>query len=263
MTDEVKVEAEVKEVETPEVVLSPIEQEVVDQGWKPKEDFIKDGGDPEEWKTARQWKKDGELRAKLESVTSTLNQTNSTLKALKSHYEKVKETEYKHALDTLKRQKKVALDEGDSDAVVDIDEQIAATKEAQKEATKVVVEAPQVHPDFTRWVSDNNWYQSDRELRVFADTLGNNYAVQNPHITPQEVLTYVSKSVKRAFPDKFKNVRREQPSSVEASRPASKSTNASYELSPQEQKAMETLISSGHMTKEQYIADLKKIKGEK
>lgn len=234
------------------------EQEALEQGWKSKEEFLAEGGKEEDFKSARQFLKDTELFKRIETLNKELKSTRATLTALKGHYEKVRETEFRHALNTLKAQKKQALDNGDSDAVIEIDERIDQVKETQRaQAVQQQVNSNQVHPAFEAWVRDNNWYATDSELQDFADNIGRSYAKANPSIDPLEVLKYVSGRVKKAYPDKFKNERRTAPSAVESVRPASKAKSDDYELSEMELRVMNKLVAGGHTTKEKYIAELK------
>jgi len=257
-------------VETPEVIetpdevvpqLSEVEIEAQEAGWKTKEEWVAGGKAESEWTPAKQWKKEFDLFQKIETLNKDLKSTRSTLTALKGHYEKVKETEFKAALETLKAQKKRALDEGDSDAVIDIDDKIDQVKETQRQVNAINPQ-PEVHPDFSAWVQRNQWYSTDTELQEFADTVGRSYAKANPGIDPKDVLKHVAEKVKRTYPEKFKNERRTSAPAVEASRPQGKKTE-DYELSDLERQVMEKLVRGGHTTKEKYIAELKKAKGIK
>lgn len=257
---------ETQNVETPEVqevVYTPIEQEAMELGWLPKDKFIESGKPEDEWTSAREFKKHNELMQRIEAQGKELKATRSTLNSLKGHYEKVKETEFKRALDTLKEQKKAALDAGDSDGVIEADEKIAEVKEIQKAQTQAQAEVPAVNPVFNQWVQSNPWYTSDAEMQTFADSMGRSYAVSNPGIDPVEVLKYVSVKVKQAYPEKFKNVNRQTASPVEGVRGTTKKAADTFELTDDETRAMNKFVASGLMTKEKYIADLKKIKGVK
>lgn len=251
-------------VETPEneVVYTPIEQEAMELGWLPKDKFIESGKPEDEWTSAREFKKHNELMQRIEAQGRELKATRSTLNSLKGHYEKVKETEFKRALEVLKEQKKAALDAGDSDGVIEADEKIAEVKEIQKSQAQVET-PPATNPVFNQWVQSNPWYTTDTEMQTFADSMGRSYAVSNPGIDPVEVLKYVSVKVKQAYPEKFKNVNRQAASPVEGVRGTTKKTVETFELTDDETRAMNKFVASGLMTKEKYIADLKKIKGVK
>lgn len=259
-------EVKVEDTEVPEVVeLSPMEQEALEEGWQPKEDWVSAGKDEADWRSAKEFKERGELFRRIESITQELKSTRSALGALKGHYEKVKDVEFKRAMDSLKADKKQALSEGDADAVIEIDEKLAEVREAQKAVQTQAVQQPEIHPDFTAWIGRNGWYNSNNEMRNFADSIGRAYALDHPGIHPADVLRYVTTKTKTAYPDQFSNPARKGAGAVEgvpATRKGANSAN-SYDMNEDEERVMTKLIKQGVITKEKYIADLKKIKGEK
>ena len=256
-----KVEDKENKVEViKEVKLSSTELEAIDEGWKTKEDWIADGKDEADWRPAKEFKERGELFRKIDALAHELKTTRSTMTALKGHYEKVKETEFKRALDTLKQEKKLALENGDVDAVIDIDEQISNVKDTQKAQKVQVQQQPEIHPDFTVWVQRNQWYANDREMQAFADSIGRAYALNTPGIEPNKVLQYVTSKVKQAYPDKFTNPRREAPSPVDGAKAPRKNKEEDFALSEDEERVMNKLIKQKVLTKEQYIAELKSYK---
>jgi hypothetical protein len=113
------------------------------------------------------------------------------------------------------------------------------------------------------WVDNNNWYNSDTELREAADALGLSYAKVHPEVSPDQVLDYVAKKIKAAYPEKFTNQNRNRPSSVEgAGNSAQKSSKGvDIDMSEEEVRIMNTFVRQGIMTKEEYMKELKAIKG--
>lgn len=262
MTEEVK--TEVKDEIKTEVVVEPTytaeETRAMQDGWKPKDAFISEGGDESEWRPAREFNDRGELFAKIDDLKKELRSTKRNMGTLKSHYEKVREVEFKRALDTLQKQKKEALENGDAQEVVNIDERIDSTKEQMtqlKQEIAVVQDETPVHPVFQSWVDKNRWYERSPEMRDFADGVGYSYKNANPHLSPSEVLAYVSEKVAKAYPDQFKNPKRQVPNAVESGSGPRKQSSGSFELSADEQRVMKRLVSSGVMTEAKYIQDLK------
>lgn len=262
MTEEVKTEVKVEEVK-PEVAVeyTPEESRAMNDGWKPKEQFVADGGHESEWRPAREFNDRGELFAKIDDLKKELRSTKRNMGTLKTHYEKVREVEFKRALDTFKKDKKEALEAGDAQAVVDIDERIAATKaqmtQLEQEVKEVSTEAV-VHPEFQSWVEKNRWYERNNDMRDFADGVGFSYKKANPEKSPTEVLRYVEEKVTRAYPDQFKNPKRAVPSAVESGTGPRKA-QSSFELTADEQRVMSRLVGSGVLTEAQYIKDLKEL----
>ncbi len=266
----VVVETEKPPVETTEVItekapeLSPVEQRALEMGWRPKEEF---DGDEEDFIDAQEFVRRKPLFEKIEHVGKELKETRKALKALQEHHQKVKEAEYQNALKALKAEKKAALEEGDADALIEIDERLASVKaEEVAQRAQQAQEARAPHPNFVQWVQKNQWYQSDVELRSVADQIGTAYAVKNPDVAPDDVLKYVEQRIKKLYPENFKNPNRERPSAVEGrtSTPATEKRDAvsDYPLTDEERKAMNTFVRQGIMTKEQYIAELRAVKGD-
>lgn len=253
-------EPEVK-VDTPEKEISPVEQEAMSQGWVPKEDY---SGDEHKWVDAGEFIRRGELFQKIESQKQHQRRLDQEVAALKQHLKTVADTEYKRALDTLKSERRQARAEGDFDRVDDIDDKIEEAKQTiqtQKQKLEQEVEAPRLNPEFVQWLSRNNWYDSQPHMKVFADTVGERMSASG--MSPAEVLKGVEQAVRKEFPTKFTNPNRERPSATETSstnRGAGKASD-SFELTEVERNIMNTLVRGGHMTKDAYIADLKKARG--
>ena len=264
MTEEIKDESGTPEVtDTPE--FTEVEHEALEQGWKPKSEWMAQGKPEDEWRPAKEFKERGELFQKIETLSQELKSTRSTMKALQGHYEKVKETEFKRALETLKQDKRSALEEGDVDAVMEIDDKIATVRETQRaQAAAEQAQTPEVHPEFVAWVSRNQWYSSDKEMQTFADSIGRAYALSKPGVQPSEVLKHVTAKVKQTYPEKFTNPRRSETGAADASSstPSRKKAD-SFELTADEEKVMNKLVSQKVMTKEKYIEQIKAIRGDK
>jgi len=242
-----------------EVVVQTVETTAREQGWKPLEEF---DGDKSKWVSAETFVAKGELISKIESLGKKLKDADKAIKMLTEHHQKVKESEFQRAVQYLKTQKKQAYEAGDVDKIIEIDEKIAEVKETQKAqvANEAKVE-PAVHPSFQKWQDENKWYTTDPEMRADADAFGNAYAANNPDKTPEEVLDYVSKKVKRLYKDKFENPNRSKASAVEGGGNRQETSNESFALSEDEKRVMNTFIRTGIMTKEDYIKELKKVKG--
>lgn len=245
--------------------FTEVEQEALDQGWKPKSEWVAQGKPEDEWRPAKEFKERGELFQKIETLSQELKSTRSTMKALQGHYEKVKETEFKRALESLKQDKRAALEDGDVDAVLEIDDKIATVRETQRaQAAAEQVQTPEMHPEFVSWVGRNSWYSTDKELQTFADTVGRAYALSHPGVVPSEVLKHVTSKVKQAYPEKFTNPRRSEAGAADASSstPQRKKSDG-FELTADEEKVMNKLVGQKVMTKEKYIDQIKAIRGDK
>jgi len=248
--------------EAPQEAQAPsIEDVAKEQGWRPKEEYE---GDPSKWVSAETFVAKGELIEKIEALGKELKSQKKANQMLLEHHQKIKVSEFQRAVEFLKTEKKRAYEEGDVDRIMEIDDQIANVKETQKmQQNQAVIEEPDPHPEFLTWTKENRWYEKDSELREEADILGTTYAKRNPNKTPLEVLEWTSKQIKKIYPDKFTNPNRNKPSAVEGGSTSSSKRIEDYPLTEEERRAMMTFVRTGIMTKDEYIKDLKAIKGEK
>ena len=101
MTEEI-----VKEEKEEVIEVNPVEEKASEMGWMPKEAWVEAGKDPGQWRSAELFVELEPLFGKIESLKREVRGTKQTLEAFKQHHAKVRETEYKHALEDLKTQKK-------------------------------------------------------------------------------------------------------------------------------------------------------------
>lgn len=236
------------------------EQRAMEQGWRPKEEFA---GDTKKWVSAEEFLRRGELFEKIDGMGRDLRETKKALKMLQAHHEQLRETELKQAMQSLKEEKKQAYEDGNHERLVEIDDQLLNLRESVK-AEKVANQQQAMQPDprFVHWVEQNSWYTQDEELRGFGDEIGVAYARMHPEKDPDEVLHYVEKRVRTAFPEKFTNPNRTRPSTVSTgTTPRTVKSGDDYQLTDDERRVMNTFVRQGIMTKEEYITDLKKVKG--
>lgn len=231
-------------------------------GWVPLDEWE---GDPEDWTDAKEFTRRGELFHKISSQSSEIKDLKKAIGSLMEHHQKVKETEFSRALDYLKQQKKAALEEGDADKLMAVDEAIDTLKqEKQEEGKKAETEAKKEGPTpvFVSWVQQNSWYLKDPELRAFADDVGvGAFQRAGGKVAESELYEMVRNRVMKAFPEKFKG-NGNRTSTVEGASGSGRPAKAdNFKLSEMEEKTMKTFVRQGIMTKEQYIKDLKAVQG--
>lgn len=238
-----------------------IEDRAKEQGWKPKEEYE---GDPSKWVSAETFVAKGELIEKIEALGKELKNQKKANQMLIEHHKRVKESEFNRAVTYLKQQKKQAYESGDVDKIIEIDEQLANVKETQKQQAQFDAQSePEIAPEFKAWVSNNKWYDQDSDLRDEADTLGLTHAKRHPEKNPAQILEYVEKQIKKMYPEKFTNPNRTKPSAVEGAVSGGGKKSEAFELSEEEKQVMMTFVRSGIMSKEDYLAELKSMKGFK
>lgn len=258
-------EKEVPAVETEESVqqaeINTVEDQARDQGWVPKDEF---SGEEHKWVEAGEFIRRGELFKKIEQQSRHIKSVDQTLAQFKSHYIKMQDIANKNALDALKAERKEARLEGDFEKVDRLEDQMDEVK-AQADRTKqeilATTEVPDMPAEVTQWVERNEWYNKDKPMKAYADTVAMQLADEG--ITGSALLKEVDVQIRKAFPHKFSNPNRDRVSAVAS--PSNKGTSRkdAFELTEQEDRVMRNLVGGGHITKEAYIADLKKVKGIK
>jgi archaellum component FlaC len=197
--------------------LSEPEQKAYDSGWRPQEEWVAEGKDAEDWVTAKEFNRVGEMMDRIKSQTSQIrgqdkkiNKLESTLEELAEHHKKVQEVEYKKAMEDLKTMKKDALAAYDHDQVVEIDEKISELRDVDpnktpKQETYSAPESGDLHPEVEAWIDSNSWYTQDVVLRGAAEALADNLVKENPSYkdTPGELLNKVTETLQQEFPSKF------------------------------------------------------------
>jgi hypothetical protein len=238
--------------------LSAAEEKAREQGWVPQEEWE---GDPEQWRPAKEFLDRGELFKKIEDQNRTIKEFKKALEDLKGHHAKTRDTEYRRALETLKAQKVQAIEEGDAQSVVKIDDQIDLVKEEQRKLATQAYEpaVPELNPEFVAWTDRNKWYERDENMKIFADALGQRLAAAGR--SPSAVLAEVERQVREEFPHKFKNPNRDKPGAVESSTTKGGKVGASIQLTDEERRVMQRFVRTGVMTEKQYMDELKRVKG--
>lgn len=244
-----------------QVEASPVESEARGMGWVPKDEYR---GDEAKWVEAGEFIRRGELFEKINRQGSEVKELRKALDQLKAHHVSVKETAYKEALQALRNQKRDAFEDGDADKILQIEEKIEVVKDEQRqfeaqrasEAAKVAQEATS-HPEFVAWTNRNTWYNSSKPMRAFADAIG--AELHQRGMSNSDILREVEKQVRTEFASKFENPNRAKAPAVEGTSKSSGGKKAdSFELSDTERSVMERFVRTGVMTREQYIADIKK-----
>jgi hypothetical protein len=175
--------------------------------------------------------------------------------------------EYEVQIAQLKSQKREAIAEGNGDLVVDIDDQIDALKEAQREAkTEANKPAPVVEsntptlpddPELQAWFGKNEWFGKDEDLTEVANSLGTSVRRQFPHLSGRAFLDKLDDKIAEYFPHKVLS-KKSRGSAVDSGsnvRGGSTSNKKSYETLPDDAKqACDRFIKNGWIkSKQEYV----------
>jgi len=238
------------------------ELQAMEEGWVPQDKY---NGDPEQFKSAKEFLRDGQFFKKIELQNKTIKQLEKTILDFKDHHENTlaaeKKLQFENALTYLKQQKRDALREGDADAVIDFDDKIELIREEKQKLERQIVQeqaaddkATELHPELAAWIDKNSWYQDNPGMRDFADTLGTKLAAQG--VPRDKVLKQVEKAVREEYPHRFRNANRDKPSAVEGTQ---QRTTTGVKLTAQETEIMKRFIRAGFFKNEsEYIAEVKK-----
>lgn len=253
--------------------------------WVDKPDYK---GNPEHWRDAEEFLDFGErlnpiLRENNKRLEEQLRASNAQIATIQEEvkrfaklHEETEKVAYAKALAALKAQKVTALETGDYQAVVDVDEQIQATKDAAKLADKPVVKQVTQTPEipaavkkaYEDWGEKNQWAMEgstkyNKEMDDYARRVGE-YLVKvdgvksdGDHFKP--FLDKVEQKVREHFPDKFENPNRSDASRAEGGgEGGGGSKSHSYAALPKEAKeTCDHLVKTKILTKEQYLASYK------
>jgi hypothetical protein len=208
-----------------------------EQGWRPKDEW---SGDPEQWKSAEQFVKDGKdilpiVQARADRLEERLAQVENTNR---EYHEFVKKSRAKdkQERDQLKEQlreaRRKAVDEGDGEAFDNADASLRMIE--AEDAKRQEVELP---PEATRWANDNPWYGQDRAMTVFADSIAAD--LNQRGFFGEAYFDQMDKELRKEFAHKFTNTRRNAPPAVESdgTPPVSSSKKTFDNLPPDAQQA--------------------------
>lgn len=198
------------------IEYTEVEKKAMEDGWIPSTRF-----DSEEqgkrFISAEKFLENGSFFKKINEQKDKISTLEVSINQLNAHYQKVAETErkkakaeYEREIDKLKTEKFKALEDGDSQRVVDIDEELRGKEVPDSKD-------PNFEKYFDEWAKKNQWYNDDSSMRNYADMLGDGYAVRHQDTPYQQIFEYVTEEVKQRYPDKFKNKKREEVSTVEGS----------------------------------------------
>jgi len=262
--EELETVLETEEVVVEEVVEEPeyteVEQEAISRGWNPE------GVEGKRNLTAEEFLDRQPIYDELHKVRKKLKEQDKKFEALREHEKLVRERMHEEHLKELKAAKRTAMEEFDYDKVEQLDDEMLKAKEDYAKASiepEVVTESPEdIQEAVNSWVEDNPWYNENKVMQRFAYGEGQEYKVQNPSASIEEVLKHISKVVKQEFPEKFSNMKRAKPSSVEGSAtggrrtPASPKQKSVKDLPEEAVSVMKTLVRMGTFKTEQdYVND--------
>jgi hypothetical protein len=258
--------------EAPErpLVEPEIERRAEMMGWVPKEKFR---GNPDGWIDAARFVQRAEqiepifqvqlkkYETTIDGLRTELQSSKETMKKLVKMSETIGQREYERAKQDLIKQQMNAVQEGNTEEWA----RLEGEKEKLEKPEEIKFDDAQHqtqdinNPIFKEWHSENDWYLKDEDATIYANAVGQR--IQDPSIPYPEWLKRVENAVKKAFPHKFENPRRNTAPSVDSSVQAAgvnpnQSKKKTYNDLPADAKAQcNKFVEKGILTKEQYIKD--------
>lgn len=228
--------------------FSDVEIEAMEHGWNP------DGAKSPDRRnlSAEEFMDRKPLYDKIHANEKKMKELQEGMEALRVHHERVAEVERMKAEEKYKAMKAEALESGNFEEYVELDDKIAevrATAPAKTQEKNTVFEA---------WVEKNNWYGQDAEMKQYADTIGNGYAALHPNAPLTDIYEHVEKETKKRFPEHFSNPARDEPSPVEGGNSRGRKTNrkiSAKDLPEEDRRMMRQILRAGGITEEQYLKE--------
>lgn len=245
-----------------ETKTSKYETEARELGWRPKTEWE---GDPEDFVEAREFVQRKSLYDKISSVSKDNKELRKVVEKLSEHNAKMEEYTRKEILKDLQKARKAALEDGNADALNEIDEAIIDYKLREKEEKAKPVEQVKEpsKEQFEAWQTKNSWFNSNRAMTAFAKDVANEYISEYGRDNPMAVLKHVEEEVRKEFPEKFSNPNTKRSTGVESSSTGKvNSSESKYSLTEEERKiGMSFVRAKAIPSLEEYAKQLAKRKG--
>lgn len=252
--DEETTPEEVQTKPTEVVVESDDVRRAREAGWKPKEEY---SGDVSKWVDAGEFLRRGELYDRIHVQSKELKEMRAVVDKLVAHNKQLDQAKAEERVSQLKAAKQMALEDGNTAAIVELDDQILQAREAlrdAKTATKQEI-ANDIPAEYYAFAEANPWYMKDRAMTAFADAYGKELAEQGH--SPSQIYSLVAKEVRKEFAHKFAPKPAAQ--TVESAK-GSVNSAKSIKFTPtaEERAVAEMFARNGVMTKDQYYKQLAK-----
>lgn len=258
--------------------MSEIEKVAYAQGWRPKDDFVKGGGDASTWKEAGWWLDRGELLGQQSQLRKEVKQIKDAFVRMTEYNRQAYAKGQQDALVALKSQKREAMKAGDLETVADLDDKIDHQSQIVQTVLQEVKQPvlPQSAAEqqiehsamYQNWLRDNNWYTTDMKLHQYANAIMATYVKSNPNTTPEAALSWLTEEVKKDFAHKFAGTTKvvqptvggrgnqtQRGSGDSAGSIDSKFANIVGQMDADTRRAVIDLVRSGVISKKEYVDD--------
>jgi len=196
------------------IELTAIEQKAFDQGWRPQEEF---NGAEENWKTPKEFIRDGEWLAKLREKDQRLDRIEKDFNDRLENTNKLHEARRQADIKKLKAQQREAVDGQDTEAFDHAQTQIDELEGQEvKTTTTTTTTETDKDPAIAAWEEKNPWFNDMSDERGgVAVGIYNTFANQNKTASSAQVLAHVDARMDKLYPTNTENPRRNQPNTTE------------------------------------------------
>lgn len=232
-----------------------VEDKARKMGWTPKEEFK---GDPEKWRDAAEFVERGEnmlpiVKATVKKQERQIAELERTIKEFADYHSKTEQRAYEKAFKELKAKQIEAVAAGDAKAFAEVDAEMAALHKEAAEKPKINVPGQGNDPVYDEWAGRNKWLE-DKALEKEAEAQAIYLRERGDKRTGAEFLDAVKERVKKEYPDKFENPRRNSAQSVEGAASVAKKGGKTYADLPADAKAAcDRFVAKKLLTKEAYV----------
>ena len=249
-----------------EVQRQADEAEARNIGWRPEAEYR---GDPAKWVDAAEFIRRGKehipiLRADLRRTREELAETQRIAKEAVDFQRQLNERDRKRLqgeIALLEQQQMAAVASGDTQSYLQTEQQIKLRSEQMPPTEQPRPAQPEVPAEVRDFASRNPWITADSELSAAAQAF--HVGLQNhpdtKYLPLGENLRRTEEHIKRMYPEKFGNPRRNLPGAVEGAPVVgngSKPRKKGYPDLPQEARAAcDKFVGQKLMTREQYLSD--------
>jgi hypothetical protein len=250
-----KMEPTENTVEQPEV--SEIEQKAIEMGWDPSHkgpNFV----------SAKEFVERGSFFRKIDSLNKKLEKQEQILQQLEQHNKRVAEASYKRGMEDALKQRKEAIQAGDTEQFEAAEREIKRLETDYKPVQQAPAQNNEITQDMISWAEENkSWFNNNTKENARmvkeADGLFMLESQENPTLSHKEILSLVKEKIQRLHPEHFENPNKQKPMMVTktSGTTSTKSTGLANKLTPTQRKFFEDAKYMGSkLTIEDYAKQL-------
>lgn len=189
--EEIASQEEQEEIqEEPE--LSSFEKEQWDKGWRPEAEFE---GEPDNWKTAKEYAMYGGFQDQLHSMKNDFRRKEGEFNTRISNLNVLHEQQQESTVAALKLQQRQAVEEADTERYDQLQTEID-TQGNIRSAQPVIEKDPLI----VEWENNNTWINDPNDERTQQANAFLNIAALKPGATIQSSLKYVDEQLEKLHP---------------------------------------------------------------